>query len=86
MHVDELNRYQIVCKDKNDQVGQLQSMRTDANQELAARLRIMFQPWRMWSDPAAHDSDVSVGWGNTNMYVNYKLSMLSICQEKPLPR
>jgi hypothetical protein len=79
MHVDDLNRYQIVCDDKERQVRQLQSMRTDENQELAARLRIMFQPWRMITDPAAHDADASVGYGNTNMYVNHKMSMLSGC-------
>lgn len=85
MHVNDLNSYQVACKDRKNQVEQLQSMRTDANEELAARFRIMFQPWRMWTDPAAHDSDVSVGWGNTNMYVNHKMSMLSLCQEKSRP-
>ena len=79
MHVDDLNTYQIVCDDKERQVRQLQSMRTDENQELAARLRIALQPWRMFTDPAAHDADASVGYGNTNKYVNHKMQMLSGC-------
>lgn len=79
MHVEDLNRYQIVCADKQSQVQQLQSMRTTPDEELAARFRLMLQPWRMWTNPAAYDMDQSVGWGNNNMYVNDKLYRLSLC-------
>jgi hypothetical protein len=79
MHVDDMNRYQISCRDKQRQTEQLQSMRTTQNEEFAARARIALQPWRMFTDPAAHDADASVGWGNTNMYVNDKLFRLSLC-------
>lgn len=72
MSTDDLNRFQIDCRIKDQQVAMLQSMRQNGNDVFAARMRAMVQPFS-WN----HDHDIA--YGDVNHYINYHLRQLRYC-------
>jgi len=67
------------CRQKQKQVEMLQSMRQSRDESFEAYLRVMLQPWRVATNPAAHQIDVEIAFGNPNKYINYHLNQLRYC-------
>lgn len=72
MSTVELNHFVVDCRIKQQQVDLLQSMRQSRDEQFAARVRTMFQPFQWTSD---HD----IAYGNPNKYINFWLRELSAC-------
>lgn len=72
MSTVDLNHFVVDCRFKEQQVALLQSMRQSSDEQFAARIRSMFQPFRWTSD---HD----IAYGNPNKYINFWLRELSSC-------
>jgi hypothetical protein len=54
-------------------------MRQSKDENFEARLRVFLQPWRVITDPADHQIDSEVAYGNPNKYINYHLNQLRYC-------
>lgn len=72
MSTVDLNHFVVDCRIKQQQVDMLQSMRQSRDEQFAARVRTMFQPFAWTSD---HD----IAYGNPNKYINFWLRELSAC-------
>jgi len=68
----DLNHFVVDCRIKNQQVAMLQGMRQTGGEQVAARMRSMFQPF-VWT------SDHDIALGNPNKYINFWLQELSTC-------
>jgi type IV pilus biogenesis protein CpaD/CtpE len=78
--VEDLNsRFQIDCSRKQEQIDMLQSMRQSRDETFEAYLRLMLQPWRVFTDPNSHQIDAEISQGNPNKYINYHLNQLRYC-------
>ena len=71
--------FRLDCSQKQQQVEMLQSMRQSKDESFEAYLRVMLQSWRVVTDPAAHNIDVEIAYGNPNKYINYHLNQLRYC-------
>lgn len=78
--IEHLNSgFQLDCSRKQQQIDMLQSMRQSGDETLEAYLRVMLQPWRIFSAAADHQIDVDIAYGNPNKYINYHLNQLRYC-------
>lgn len=80
MSTYDLNHtFQVDCSRKQEQIEMLQSMRPTRDEQMAARLRTIFQPWTAFTNPAGYVSDQDVGINNHEKYINYHLNQLRYC-------
>ena len=79
-NIEHLNSgFRLDCSRKQEQIDMLQSMRQSRDESFEAYLRLMMQPWRLFSAPGDHQIDVDVAYGNPNKYINYHLNQLRYC-------
>jgi hypothetical protein len=76
-HLD--SGFRLDCSRKEEQIAMLQSMRQSRDESFEAYLRVLLQPWRLFTAPANHQIDVEVAYGNPNKYINYHLNQLRYC-------
>jgi hypothetical protein len=80
MSIDDLDRrFQIDCKRKQQQIEMLQSMRQSGDESFDAYMRVLLQPWRIFTNPAELEVDLELTKGNPNKYINYHLHQLRYC-------
>ncbi len=80
MSINDLDRnFRLDCGRKQQQVEMLQSMRQSKDESFEAYLRVWLQPWRVVTDPGAHDIDAEIAFGNPNKHINYHLNQLRYC-------
>jgi hypothetical protein len=78
--IEHLDRgFRLDCSRKHEHIAMLQSMRQSKDENFEARLRVFLQPWRVITDPADHQIDSEVAYGNPNKYINYHLNQLRYC-------
>lgn len=73
MSTRDLNHYQINCRLKAQQVAFLQSMRQTREEQFAAHMRSLAQPFS-WT----HDHDIA--FNHPNKLIDFHLNQLSYCQ------
>ena len=77
MPVDDLNRFQIDCRIKPQQIKFLQSLRTSQDDKLGARMANVVQPWTVVTDHSNYRQRALVGNGYTDWSINQLLLRLS---------
>lgn len=73
----DLERFQIDCKKKEEQIRFLQSLRSDRDDRMVAGLINMTAPWSRYTDPNEHGQRVSVQKGYSNWLINQNLMRLA---------
>jgi hypothetical protein len=79
MSTMDLNRYQIDCSRKQEQVQLLQSMRITQEEQFAARMRLMWRSDQLLTNPQVYLVNHDMAYGNPNKYINYLLKELQAC-------
>jgi hypothetical protein len=78
--IEDLNRgFRLDCSRKQQQIDMLQSMRQSRDEMFEAQMRVMLQPWRVFTNPADHVIDAEIAYGSPNGYINYHLNQLRYC-------
>lgn len=77
MAVDDLNRFQIDCRIKTEQIRFLQSLRSTPDNRMAASLTNIVQPWAIVTDYSGYRQRALVGNGYTDWSINQLLLRLS---------
>ena len=72
MSTVDLDRFQVDCRVKEQQIAMLQAMRQTKEEQFSSQMRAMFNPL-VWT------SDHDVAYNNPNKYINYHLRNLSYC-------
>jgi hypothetical protein len=76
MHPDDLDRFVVDCKLKEQQIAMLQSMRQSRNDIAAARVNNAFKPWTVITDPRNYNYHSQVGSGRVNWLIDQLLMQL----------
>jgi hypothetical protein len=79
MSTVDLNYFRVDCKQKQQQVAMLQSMRLSADEQFAARMRLSLQPWTIVTNGTVWAVNYDMAHGNPNRYINYHLNQLRYC-------
>lgn len=75
----DLNHFIIDCRRKQEQVEFLQSLRQTREEQMAARLRLMFNSYELVTNPTMYQTNYDMANGNPNKYINYLLRELAAC-------
>lgn len=77
MYAVDLDHFQIDCRQKEQQIRMLQSMRTNADTGLVNRLENVLNPWDRVFNPDVAYQRQSIGNGYTNWLINQHLMRLA---------
>ena len=72
----DLDRYQIDCRYKAQQIAMLQSMRPTPDDRLFARIENAFNPFSIITDTNQHFDRKAISSGRTEWIINQKLMAL----------
>lgn len=75
----DLNHFIIDCRRKQEQVEFLQGLRQSREEQMAARLRLMFNSYELVTNPTMYQTNYDMANGNPNKYINYLLKELATC-------
>ena len=79
MAFGDLDYFQVDCRQKQEQIVLLQSMRQNGDARLIARVETVFTPWRRITDPDKFNETKFIGNGRTNWLINQHLMELREC-------
>jgi len=69
----DIDHFQVDCKNKQQQIRLLQSMRTTADDRLVAGFSNVLQPWTAVTDPVKYYERQQIQTGRTNWLINQTL-------------
>jgi hypothetical protein len=73
----DLERFQIDCRRKAEQIQFLQSLRSTRDDRLYAGVSNAVTPWKRYTDPNEHGQRVSVHRGYSDWLINQNLMRLA---------
>lgn len=79
MATQDLNHFSVDCSRKQEQIAFLQNMRVTVDESFASRMRILFKPYEILTDPRVYYANHDIAYQNPNKYINFWLKELSAC-------
>ena len=77
MSYHDLERFQIDCGRKEEQIRFLQSLRTSRDDALWAWAQNYFMGWQQYTSPDDYNERASIATRRTNWLINQNLMMIS---------
>jgi hypothetical protein len=74
----DIDHFQVDCKNKQQQIRLLQSMRTTADDRLVAGISNTLQPWTVVTNPNKYYERQQIQTGRTNWLINQTLREIAI--------